>query len=79
MGCKVLSSGDYRITCGFQSHQKRVRGKQHIYGVDIVTAKCTVCNILYSDSIGMSEIWNKDELILLALGANDDNNDGICD
>lgn len=52
MGCKVLSSGDYRITCGFQSHQKRARGKQHIYGVDVVTAKCTVCNIIaHSDGV----------------------------
>lgn len=52
MGCRVLSSNDYRITCGFQSHQKRIRGKQHIYGVDIVTARCTVCNIIaHSDGV----------------------------
>ena len=52
MGCRVLSSGDYRITCGFRSHQTRTRGRQHIYGVDIVTARCTVCNIIaHSDGV----------------------------
>lgn len=45
MGCRVLASNDYRITCGFPSHQQRTRGKQHIYGCDIVTAACTTCAI----------------------------------
>lgn len=45
MGCRVLSSNNYRITCGFPSHQQRVRGRQHIYGCDIVTAAYTTCEI----------------------------------
>ena len=45
MGCRVLSSNNYRITCGFPSHQQRIRGRQHIYGCDIVTAAYTTCEI----------------------------------
>ncbi len=40
---------------------------------------CNVCDMYYSDSEGISEIWNKDDLIILALGAKDANGDDICD
>lgn len=45
MGCRVLASNDYCITCGFPSHQLREKGRQHIYGCDIVTAAHTTCAI----------------------------------
>lgn len=41
--------------------------------------KCNVCDMYYSDSKGISEIWNKDDLIILALGAKDANDDDVCD
>lgn len=40
---------------------------------------CNVCDMYYSDSEGISEIWNKDDLIILALGAKDENDDDFCD
>lgn len=45
MGCRVLASNNYCITCGFPSHQSREKGKQHIFGCDIVTAVHTTCAI----------------------------------
>ena len=41
--------------------------------------KCNVCDMYYSDSKGISEIWNKDDLIILALGAKDEDGDDVCD
>jgi len=38
-----------------------------------------VCGLIYSDSKGLTEIWNKDDLILLALGAKDNDGNDICD
>lgn len=52
MGCRVLSSNDYQITCGYQSHQKRERGRQHTYGVDIVSAGYLTSHVkVHSDGI----------------------------
>lgn len=45
MGCRVLTSNNYMITCSYAIHQSRPRGKQHIFGVDIVTAQMKVCGI----------------------------------
>lgn len=41
--------------------------------------KCNVCDMYYSDNKGISEIWNKDDLIILALGAKDEDGDDVCD
>ncbi|MGM9552483.1 MAG: hypothetical protein ACI3XA_09550 [Clostridia bacterium] len=40
---------------------------------------CNVCDLCYLDETGLSEVYNKDDLIILALGAKDDNGDDICD
>lgn len=52
MGCRVLESNDYRITCSYASHQARIKGKNHIFGVDITTAAATTCAITaHSDGV----------------------------
>ena len=58
MGCRVLASNDYRITCGFPGHQQRTRGKQHIYGCDIVTAAYTTCAITAHSSGTVKRVIN---------------------
>lgn len=40
---------------------------------------CKVCDMYYSDSEGISEFENKDDVIMLALGAKDENGDDVCD
>lgn len=52
MGCRILASNDYRITCSFASHQARIKWKNHIFGVDITTAAATTCAITaHSDGV----------------------------
>lgn len=44
--CRILQSGNCEITCGFAQHQARKRGKQHIYGVDVVSGGYTLSSVV---------------------------------
>lgn len=49
---KVLKCENYQITNSYAEHQKRVKGKQHTYGVDVVGAGYTVSYIkAHSDGV----------------------------
>lgn len=46
MSCRVLDTDKCIITNSFANHQSRVRGKQHIYGVDIVGKGYSICDVI---------------------------------